>query len=198
MSLLEFQRALADLTASPALCREAVHSPETVLNCYELTEREHARLATMVCDRLMSTNCALYRANRITPLFMFFPMTCRLLGQDLRRELDAFWCADRAIDLQYRQETARFTRFLKKRRELGFLRSPYLEEIVDYETAMMELRFATGAQEPQSRLVHFCHHPFRLLSSLEKAEPIPEDLENGQYCVWLEARGDILEVRAGA
>lgn len=196
MSLLEFQRALADLTASPTLCAEAVRSPETVLNSYQLTEQEHARLATMVCDRLMPTNCALYRANRITPLFMFFPMTCRLLGQDLRRELDAFWCADRAIDLQYRQETARFTRFLKKRKALGFLSSPYLQEIVDYETAMMELRFATGTQEPQSRLVYFSHQPFRLLSSLEKSEPIPEDLEDGQYRVWLEARADIIEVRA--
>ena len=194
MSLLGFQRALADLVASPGFCMEAIQSPETTLNPYELSDQERARLTAMVRDPLMATNCALYRANRMTPIFMFFPRTCRLLGQTLRQELDAFWSAERAVDLQYVGETERFARFVKKRARLGLLRSHYLEEIVDYETAAMELRFANRDIEPLIRFVHFSHDPSRLLDLLEKPEPIPEDLLHGDYCVLLEARGGVLEV----
>ncbi len=198
MSLLGFQRALADLAASPGFCTKTIQSPEATLHPYELTDQERARLAAMVRDPLMATNCALYRANRMTPIFMFFPMTCRLLGQTLRLELDAFWSAQRAVDLQYLQETDRFARFVRERTRLGLLNNHYLEEIVDYETAAMELRFANRAVEPLMRFVHFSHDPSRLLGLLEESGPIPEDLPQGDYCVLLEARGGILEVRLAA
>jgi len=125
-------------------------------------------------------------------------MTCRLLGQNLRRELDVFWSAERAVDLQYLQETQRFARFVKERARLGLLNNNYVEEIVDYETAAIELRFANRTVEPLIRFVRFSHDPSRLLGLLEKSEPIPEDLPHGDYCVLLKARGGVLEVRLGA
>jgi hypothetical protein len=195
MSLLGFQRALAGLVASPEFCTRAIESPETALTSYELTDQERVRLVTMVRDPLMATNCVLYRANRMTPIFMFFPMTCRLLGPDLRRELDAFWSAECAIDLQYLRETERFERFVKKRARLGLLSSQYVEEIVEYEAAAMALRFANRLAGPMTRLVRFSHHPERLLGSLRRAETIPENLLRGDYCVLIEARDDFLEAR---
>ena len=56
MSLLTFQRALADFAASPDLCRAAIADPVPVLRSYELSSRERLRLASMVRDRLMATN----------------------------------------------------------------------------------------------------------------------------------------------
>ena len=89
MSLLTFQRALADFAASPDLCRAAIADPVPVLRSYELSSRERLRLASMVRDRLMATNCVLYRVNRVTPIYVFFPMTCQVLGRELRRELES-------------------------------------------------------------------------------------------------------------
>jgi len=149
----------------------------------------------MACDPLMATNCALYRANRITPIFMFLPWTCRLLGPDLRCELDAFWSAEPAVDLQYLAETNRFAKFIKQRIQRGIVSGAYVCEIVDYETSVMNLRFAGRTPGAEMRLVHFSHEPSALLSSLKRPEPIPESLPMGHYVVSLEVRGEILEVR---
>ena len=137
----------------------------------------------------------LYRANRITPIFMFLPWTCRLLGPHLRCELDAFWSAEPAVDLQYLAETNRFAKFIKQRIQRGIVSGAYVCEIVDYETSVMNLRFAGRTPGAEMRLVHFSNEPSALLSSLKRPEPIPESLPMGHYVVSLEVRGEILEVR---
>jgi len=194
MSLLGFQRALADLSASPDLCSQAIADPNPVLAPYDLTERERARLAAMVRHRLMATNCVLYRANRITPVYVFFPMTCRLLGRELRSELDAFWRAAAGVDLQYYTETARFARFLRERIASGELRNEYLAEIVDYEAAATELRFAGRNSDDLRRRVRFTHDPAPLLDALSSRAPIPPGLARGEYEVLLDAANDTMEV----
>ena len=68
MSIAAFQQALCDLIASPRLCRELRAAPDGVLAHYELTERERTRLMQAVRQPGMSTNCTLYRSNRVTPI----------------------------------------------------------------------------------------------------------------------------------
>jgi hypothetical protein len=194
MSLLGFQRALADLAASPDRCTDAILNPAPILAAYDLTGREQMRLAAMVRDRLMATNCVLYRANRITPIYVFMPMTCHLLGTALRRELDAFWSLYTGVDLQYLSETVRFARFLRGRLQSGALFNPYLAEIVDYESSAAELKFAHGGAFV-SRLVRFTHDPVRLLEALSQRKPVPADLECGEYRVMLDGVHDSLHVR---
>jgi len=194
MSLLGFQRALADLAASPELCSRAISHPAPAFLPYDLTSREESRLAAMVRDRLMGTNCVLYRVNRVTPIYVFFPMTCQVLGGDLRRELDAFWSVHRATDLQYLPETSRFVRFLKNRLHAGALRNEFVEEIVDYEAAATELRFAKRT-DSLVRHIRFSHDPAQLLDLLSKSNDFPPSLPRGEYWVTLVAKGEELEVR---
>src|ERR1700674_3809372 len=46
--LLEFQQALADLVASPDLCRQARADPHVLQRRYDLSAREHQRLVDMI------------------------------------------------------------------------------------------------------------------------------------------------------
>jgi hypothetical protein len=196
MPLIGFQRALADFAASPARCAEAMEAPATILAPYGLTELEQTRLIEMVRDPLMATNCALYRANRITPIFMFFPMTCRLLGEKLRSVIDAFWCTNSIVDLQYASETARFAGFLRSRLQMGLIRSSYLDEILAYEASAIELRFNGTVESGSARLVYFSHDPSVLLSVLGSSKPVPEDLPVHPFLVWMFVEGNALVVRA--
>src|SRR5258708_39790890 len=63
-----FAQALADLVASPPLCREVRAHPSRLSECYELTDLELRRLVDMANQRGMVCNCTLYRANRLAPL----------------------------------------------------------------------------------------------------------------------------------
>ena len=71
MSVASFQQALCDLIASPSLCRALRSDPDDVMANYELSDRERRRLVEAVWQRGMSTNCSLYRSNRVTPLHFY-------------------------------------------------------------------------------------------------------------------------------
>lgn len=47
---------------------------------YALSDREERRLLAVARQRGMATNCALYRANRLSPLRSFLPRTCSFLS----------------------------------------------------------------------------------------------------------------------
>jgi hypothetical protein len=66
MTMAAFQRAYADLAASPKLCLATRADPERALSGYDLDAREQARLAKAVWQPGMDANCTLYRATRIT------------------------------------------------------------------------------------------------------------------------------------
>ena len=102
MSIAEFQRAFADLIASPERCVALRDGRTDVLADYDMTPREKKRLETMVHHEAMSVNCSLYRVNRLIPVYSVLPHSCRLLGDRLMDELDAFWAASRHATLQYR------------------------------------------------------------------------------------------------
>ena len=113
MTMAAFQRAYADLAASPDLCLRVRDDPETALAPYALTPREHSRLARAVWQRGMDANCTLYRATRITALNTVAPLTLSLLRPVLRDLLDAYWQAHPVHDVAFARETARFIDWLE-------------------------------------------------------------------------------------
>jgi len=93
MSVASFQQALCDLIASPRLCLALRANPQDTLAGYQLSARERTRLMEVVWQRGMSTNCTLYRSNRVTPIYTLLNFTCRALGDQLAAVLDEFWDA---------------------------------------------------------------------------------------------------------
>jgi len=212
MSLQGFQQALCDLVASPALCFDLRHGQGAILDRYELSEREHRRLMSMVCQRGMSTNCSLYRSNRITPLYTLLHHTCVLLGEALSREVDLYWKSGEFLDLQFAEEIERFAEFLRRRIAGGALTNALLPEILEFEVATNVLRFAprrrlldaaartltsrTGppALHPLVRVVRFTHEPSALLGLLGDGRQPPYLLPSGEFHVLLDHRGATLQV----
>jgi hypothetical protein len=184
MSVASFQQALCDLIASPRLCLALRAAPDEVLANYELSARERARLCDVVWQRGMSTNCSLYRANRVTPLYMLLTYTCRSLGNQFRSLLDEFWDAKIYRDGQFPSEAERFAAFLRKRIADGVVSSPFTAELLEFELKLNDLKIAPRKQvlrdvealpapgpdtpcriHPLARLVRFHHDPAALLDA---------------------------------
>jgi hypothetical protein len=208
VSLLGFQRALADMVGSPNLAR-AVRAGDDVLTAYDLTPKDRARLEVVAAQRGMEVNCTLYRTNRLTPVVMLLPYTCFLLGDRMKWIAERFW-GDRKTDLQFRGEIERFAAFLRELLESGELVEPLLQEILAFELATNDLRFAPRRQierciannvgsgislHPLVRLVRFRHDPTHLLELLSDMEPPPYELAEGDFPVVLVAGSEELEVR---
>lgn len=115
MSLAAFQRAYADLAASPRLCLAVRADPVAALASYDLEARERDRLARAVWQRGMDANCTLYRVTRITALNAVMPMTLKLLQPVLRALLDAYWEDHPVHDVRFTHEAARFIAWLETR-----------------------------------------------------------------------------------
>jgi hypothetical protein len=209
VSLLGFQRALADMVASPRLARAVLGGDPDALEPYELTDRERGRLRAVAAQPGMSVNCTLYRANRLTPVALLLPYTCFALGERMKGLAERFW-EDSRTDLQFRSETERFAAFLRGLVRSGELDEPLLEEILDFELASNELRFAPRRRleeraaasrgtrprlHPLVRVVWFRHDPGELLERLAAMEPPPYDLPEGDFPLVLVAGPDELQVR---
>ena len=214
MSLPEFQRALTALVASPKLCRAAVVDSRRFTKEYDLTERELKRLLYSAQQPGMKVCWSLYRANRFGPIHAILPLTCRALGQYLRRELDAFWNGALPEDLQFKSEAERFASFLRRRAREGQFELPVVDDLVSFELAMAELRFMPQRQiretlaraetladattlvlHPLIRLLHFRHDPERLLASIIGERPIPADLASGDYHLLVDGQGEGMAIR---
>lgn len=184
MGIASFQQALCDLVASPRLCRALRAAPEEVLANYQLSAREQTRLREVVWQRGMSTNCSLYRSNRVTPLYTLLNYTCRALREQLRPLLDEFWDAKTYRDGQFPSEVERFAAFLRQRIADGIVSSPFAGELLQFELALNALNFAPRKQlpsevedpvapgpdtpcrlHPLARLVAFRHEPATLLAA---------------------------------
>lgn len=119
MTLASFQRALTDLTASPALCRAVRGVPGLLANRYDLTPLETDRLERIVASKGMEANCMLYRANRLAPVALNCPDLCVALGDDLNRLISAYWEAEPTTNVHFLVETERFCRFLERQDDLS-------------------------------------------------------------------------------
>ena len=145
--LVEFQRALADLTASPALCRTVRHRPAALRDLYDLTEREWRRLVGIVSSSGMEANCMLYRANRLAPVALNLPETCRALGDDLTRLVSAYWDAEPITDVHFLVEADRFCRFLQRQPDLPL----QARTVLDREHAVVAGKLAASEQHAGTR-----------------------------------------------
>ena len=111
--LVEFQQALVDLTASPDMCNAARRDPEFLRQRYQLDEREWRRLAAIVSHPGMACACMVYRANRLAPLALNLPGTCRALGTQLREIASDYWLVYPEANVHFFVESERFCRFLQ-------------------------------------------------------------------------------------
>jgi hypothetical protein len=133
--LADFQQALADLTASPRLCTEARFDPDLLKRKYELTEREWLRLVAIVQHQGMECACIVYRANRLAPLALNIPKTCKALGSELRAVVSEFWDKFPETNVHFFVETDRFCRFLKAKMAEGWTFAPGVEPALRLESA---------------------------------------------------------------
>jgi|SoiMethySBSTD1v2_1073268.scaffolds.fasta_scaffold100797_3 hypothetical protein len=128
MTLAAFQTALADLTASPALCRQVRTKPETLRERYDLTAKEWRRLGGIATSKGSEANCMLSRANRLAPIALNRPETCTALGDDLNRLLSAYWDSEPITNVHFLIEAERFCRFLRALPALPSVARPSLEQ----------------------------------------------------------------------
>jgi hypothetical protein len=197
MSLLDYQRALCDLIASPAMCVALRADPADVLEPYSLTERERRRLESAAGQPGMSTSCTLHRVNRITPIHSSLPLTCAILGERLIGEAERFWSQGKPSDLQFGPETERFAQFLLDRQADGALDEPFLGEVLRLELAMNDLRLATRLDngDPLVRLVQMDHDPLPVLAALaDGSAPSLQDAAQGEFYLAIDARGGRIEL----
>jgi hypothetical protein len=199
MSLAGFQLALADLISSPDRCLAARAQPDAVLSGYDLNARERRRIAEVVRQRGMSTNCSLYRSNRVTPIYTLLHFSCLALGTRLEAELNAYWRSVEFSDLQFQLEIERFARFLERRVADGALPEHWLPSLLNFELASNALRFAPRRQllaeqlenagsaldaplhlSPLVRLVRFSCDASALFDSLSRAGALQVTLPKGE------------------
>jgi hypothetical protein len=135
--LVEFQQALADLTASPDLCIAIRQDPSVLQQRYRLTEREWHRLVGIVRHPGMACACIVYRANRLAPLAMNIPQTCRALGGELRAVASEYWAKYPEGNVHFYIETDRFCRFLKAKLEEGASLPPEVAPVLAREAAIV-------------------------------------------------------------
>lgn len=146
--LAEFQQAIADLTASPKLCISARQRPEILRERYALTDREWQRLVSVVQHRGMECACIVYRANRLAPLALNIPLTCKVLGPALREIASEFWEMYPEANVHFYVETDRFCRFLKQKVEAGEVNAEQVGPVLDWESA----RVAAALEESRTEL----------------------------------------------
>lgn len=149
MSLPAFQTALARLIVDSDF-RRAVRQQGAAALASELTGRERQRLLTVASDPGLEITRTLHKGFRLGKLLAQLPLTCTLLGEEiLAREIDAFWQQRLPVSFYYLEEAIAFCDHLlgRARAELDL---PYIEEIVAYERAGLELQRARpGGETPE-------------------------------------------------
>jgi hypothetical protein len=162
MSLQAFQSGMLRLIADPAFRDSVIASGETALAPLELTEIERRRLRAIAVDRGLDINRTLHKGFRLGKLRALLPMSCQLLGsRRLAHELSGFWAHCPPASFSFIPEALEFCQWLARRA----MRVRYLDEVLAYERAMLELERARSGDTP-SRIVRFRHDPARLFGAL--------------------------------
>lgn len=203
MSISGFQRALSDMTLDTRFASSVRNRGAAVLVAYELTPMEERRVVDLARQPAMDLNCTLSRGNRFAPIVEMYPLTCELLKDDLRGLLDELWSRHRPDNYQLAGEDEAFAEFLSEQLRAGRLTHPYAEEVFRYEAECValakSLRYVSSEDLARDnvapfRRTHFRHDPRIVLRSLERREPAPPDLPEGDYSVRITLRGDSLHV----
>ena len=105
-------------------------------------------------------------------VFNAFPMTCVLLGSQLRGVIDELWEQHRPTNYQLAGEESAFAEFIGDRIAAGVLSIEYLSEILAYETTCLEMTREHRVQGDRhaviERFVEFRHSPDDLLPPLAR------------------------------
>lgn len=209
MSLLSFQRAMADLAASPSLCTRVAEDAESALAPYELTERERRRLASVAAQRGMRINGMMYRNNRLAPISAQLRNSFLLIGSELRDTMQVYWGLHPGFERNAPLEVRRFADFARQRIDEGVLTNPLLREVLDWEMIVYELAllppertmreaaFAAATALPDGPLrphplvgvTPFSVDPAALLPLLFAKRPPPYDLPEGEHHLLVDLRG---------
>jgi len=212
MSLAGFQRAMADMAASPALCRRALNEgADAVLAGSPLTPLELQRLASAAALRGARIHCMLYRNRRLSPLVSQLPGTFHLLGYGLKALAEAFWAEHPQVPRNAPDEIRRWAAFLRRRVAEGALAEPLLPEVLDWEMETYELallppeRTKASVAEAAARArpdvplrahplvggARFTREPFAVVRALAEKRPLPYDhAAPGEYHVLVDFRGE--------
>lgn len=115
--LIDFQQALAEITASPALCLAVRRDPAVLEKRYRLNARERSQVIGVANHPSMECTCSLYRANRLAPLARNLPTTLADLAGQLTPLLTQYWDAH-PWPLRYGAlESERFCRWLEQQED---------------------------------------------------------------------------------
>ena len=196
MSIASFQRALTELTLSPAAATALRLGDFGRLDGYALTARERARLADIVHQPGISVHCSLSRGNRLEVILAAFPMTCVLLRAELRGLVDELWRLHRPSNYQLFGEEDAFAELVARKLAARALAVKYAADILAYETACLKL---TRQARIDPKVAHeaafeFCYEPSELLIPLSRGvaplagllpgrHPVRVSLREGQFAV---------------
>lgn len=162
MSLERFQETMVRLIVDPDY-RDRIADGREARDA-ALTERETARLRRIAADPGLDINRTLHKGFRLGKLRGLLPFTCRLLGtRRLCSELAGFWREHPPASFYFLPEAVDFCDWLAPRR----LRLRYLDDVVAYERATLELERARTGPPPVQH-VHFRHDPTALLTALAR------------------------------
>ena len=211
MSLVAFQRAFADMAASPELCGRVLDDASAALAGYALTAVERERLAAAAAQRGMRMNCMLYRNGRLSPLVSQLPATFHLLGKGLRAIAEGFWIENPKLPRSVPDEMRRFAAYVRRRAAEGAVPEPLVPEVLDWEMETYELALlppertrasiadAVARARPDAPLrphplvgtARFSRDPSVLVPALAAKRPPPfDDAAPGEYHVLVDFRGD--------
>jgi hypothetical protein len=211
MSLAAFQRAMADMAASPALCGRVLRDAGEALAAYALTPLERERLASAAAQRGMRLNCMLYRSNRLGPLAAQLPGTFHLLGHSLRAVAQGFWDEHPAFPRSMPAEVRRFADWLRGGGAGTLPPEPLLPEVLEWEMETYELALLpperTRAEvadaaarvradmplrpHPLVGVARFSRDPSVLVPALAEKRPLPyDDAAPGEYHRLVDFRGE--------
>ncbi len=156
-----FQTSLVRLVAEPAF-RDAVRRDGAAALPRGLNTLDRARLVTIAADPGMDVNRMLHKGFRLGKLRAMLPLTCRLLGaKQLARQLETFWGTCPPSSFYFLPEALEFCRHL----QVSGLRRKYLDEVLAFERASLELERARQGPAP-AQSVRFRHDPAALLGRL--------------------------------
>jgi hypothetical protein len=161
-----FQSTVARLVIDPDF-RDRVCAHGVIALDSDLTTLEQERVLAIVSDKGLDATRTLHKSFRLTKIYTLLPLTRALLVPDrLAKEIGSFWKAELPVSHYFMEEAIAFCDFLRKRIRSG-LRIKYLEEIVAYERANLELRrLGTNSAAPERQFVKFDHDPVTLLPQL--------------------------------
>lgn len=198
MSLQAFQQVIVELTLDPGRVQRMLQGDLSVLDRYELTDRERKRVLEAIRQPGMALNCTIARGNRFEAVAELFPMTCTLLKPVLRDLLDELWKDAPPTHYQFAGEEEAFMGIVDRKIASGELAIEYLDEIFAYESRCAELaqrmRNQTATDDGSEAIVEFRHPPDLLLLPLSQQTIPPSGLPTGVYRARLILRGEQVDV----